>query len=185
MDLNETLQTIDYAAQKDDRWMFVALLVIGLITIGFLARNFMRQIAALQREIAKVRSDFESHLKTANAEMVAALTRSTEVIEHNSTILEQIHRQFCSDLSEGEWLDDQSAHALTRSMSWSETFRAARKGLSVAAASRLISEHFPARLAEAWDRGEAEPDLWIQELVLAALLGNVPDPEFQSAADRL
>jgi hypothetical protein len=53
----------------------------------------MRQIAELQREIASVRSDFETHLKTANADMVAALTKSTEVIAHNSAIIEQIQRK--------------------------------------------------------------------------------------------
>ena len=68
--------------------MFVALLVIGLVT-----RYFMRQIAELQREIAAVRTEFETHLKTANADMVAALTKSTEVIAHNSAIIEQIQRK--------------------------------------------------------------------------------------------
>jgi membrane-anchored glycerophosphoryl diester phosphodiesterase (GDPDase) len=93
MDLDNAIKTIDHAAHQDDRWMFVALLVIGLVTIYFLARYFMRQIAELQREIASVRSDFETHLKTANADMVAALTKSTEVIAHNSAIIEQIQRK--------------------------------------------------------------------------------------------
>jgi predicted Holliday junction resolvase-like endonuclease len=93
MDLEQAIKTIDHAAHQDDRWMFVALLVIGLVTIYFLTRYFMRQIAELQREIASVRSDFETHLKTANADMVAALTKSTEVIAHNSAIIEQIQRK--------------------------------------------------------------------------------------------
>ncbi|EDY21079.1 hypothetical protein CfE428DRAFT_1372 [Chthoniobacter flavus Ellin428] len=93
MDINEAIQTIDHAAHQDDRWMFVALLLIGLITIYFLARYFMKQIAELQQEIAAVRTEFESHLKTANADMVAALTKSTEVIAHNSAILEQIQKK--------------------------------------------------------------------------------------------
>lgn len=93
MDINEALQTVDHAAHQDDRWMFVALLLIGLVTIYFLARYFMRQIAELQREIAAVRTEFEAHLKTANADMVAALTKSSEVIAHNSAILEQIQKK--------------------------------------------------------------------------------------------
>jgi predicted Holliday junction resolvase-like endonuclease len=93
MDLDNAIKTIDHAAHQDDRWMFVALLVIGLVTIYFLTRYFMRQIAELQQEIASVRSDFETHLKTANADMVAALTKSTEVIAHNSAIIEQIQRK--------------------------------------------------------------------------------------------
>ena len=93
MDVNEAIKPIDHAAHQDDRWMFVALLLVGMVTIYFLARYFMRQIAELQREIVAVRSEFESHLRTANADMVAALTKSTEVIAHNSMIIEQIQRK--------------------------------------------------------------------------------------------
>ena len=93
MDLNQAINAVDHAAHQDDRWMFVALLVIGLATIYFLARYFMRQIAELQQEIAAVRTEFETHLRTANADMVAALTKSTEVIAHNSAIIEQIQRK--------------------------------------------------------------------------------------------
>jgi hypothetical protein len=53
----------------------------------------MRQIAELQQEIADVRTEFETHLRTANADMVAALSKSTEVIAHNSAIIEQIQRK--------------------------------------------------------------------------------------------
>ena len=93
MDIDSAIKTVEHAAHQDDRWMFVALLLVGMVTIYFLARYFMRQIAALQTEIASVRSDFETHLKTANAGMVAALTKSSEVIAHNSVILEQIQRK--------------------------------------------------------------------------------------------
>ena len=90
MDLDNAIKTIDHAAHQDDRWMFVALLVIGLITVFVLARYFMRQIEALQSEIVATRSEFEEHLKTANAEMVAALTKSSEIIAHNSVVMEQL-----------------------------------------------------------------------------------------------
>ena len=93
MDINEALTAVDHAAHQDDRWMFVALLVVGMVTIYFLARYFMGEIAELQREIVAVRSEFETHLRTANADMVAALTKSTEVIAHNSAIIEQIQRK--------------------------------------------------------------------------------------------
>ena len=93
MELEKAIEAVDHAAHQDDRWMFVALLVIGLVTIYFLTRYFMRQIAELQREIAAVRTEFETHLRTANADMVAALTKSTEVIAHNSAIIEQIQRK--------------------------------------------------------------------------------------------
>ena len=93
MDLDNAIKTIDHAAHQDDRWMFVALLVVGMVTIYFLTRYFMREVAELQREIVEVRTEFETHLRTANADMVAALTKSTEVIAHNSAIIEQIQRK--------------------------------------------------------------------------------------------
>ena len=96
MDIDQAIQAVDHAAHQDDRWMFVALLAIGLVTIHFLARYFMRQIENLQREIVATRREFELHLKTANAEMVAALTKSSEIIAHNSAILEQIQRKLMS-----------------------------------------------------------------------------------------
>ena len=45
MDIDKVIEALDHAAHQDDRWMFVALLVIGLVTIYFLTRYFMRQIA--------------------------------------------------------------------------------------------------------------------------------------------
>ena len=93
MNIDEAITAVDHAAHQDDRWMFVALLLVGMVTIYFLARYFMREIADLQREIVAVRTEFETHLRTANADMVAALTKSTEVIAHNSAVIEQIHRK--------------------------------------------------------------------------------------------
>jgi hypothetical protein len=93
MELDKAMEAVDHAAHQDDRWMFVALLVVGLVTIYFLARYFMGEVAELQREIVAVRTEFETHLRTANADMVAALTKSTEVIAHNSAIIEQIQRK--------------------------------------------------------------------------------------------
>ena len=93
MNIDEAITAVDHAAHQDDRWMFVALLLVGMVTIYFLARYFMREIADLQREIVAVRTEFETHLRTANADMVAALTKSTEVIAHNSAVIEQIQRK--------------------------------------------------------------------------------------------
>ena len=106
--LDETLKTIDHASRQDDRWMFIALLVIGLITIRFLAQYFIHQVEELQREIVATRTEFEQHLKTANAEMVAALTKSSEIIAQNSAILEQIYQRLGADA--GREVRAESAH---------------------------------------------------------------------------
>jgi hypothetical protein len=73
----DAIRSVDHAAWQDDRWRFVALLVIGPVAIYFLAHCFVRQIANLQKEIAAVRTEFEIHLRAANVGMVAALTEST------------------------------------------------------------------------------------------------------------
>ena len=51
MDIDKAISAVDHAAHQDDRWLFVALLVVGMVTIYFLTRYFMREIAELQREI--------------------------------------------------------------------------------------------------------------------------------------
>ena len=38
----------------------------------------------------------ETHLKSANGDMVAALTKSTEVIAHNSAVIEQFQRKLAN-----------------------------------------------------------------------------------------
>ncbi len=93
MEIDKAMEAVDHAAHQDDRWMFVDLLFIGMVTIYFLVRYFMGEVAELQRKIVAVRTEFETPLRTANADMVAALTKSTEVIAHNSAIIEQIQRK--------------------------------------------------------------------------------------------
>ena len=65
MDIDKAISAVDHAVRQDDRWMFVALLVIGLVTIYFLTRYFMRQIAELQHEIAAVRRCVSNSVRTA------------------------------------------------------------------------------------------------------------------------
>jgi len=46
---------------------------------------------------AQPATEFEQHLKTANAEIVAALRKSSEIIAQDSAILEQIDRRRTAD----------------------------------------------------------------------------------------
>lgn len=84
------IRTTDEVAKHDDRWMFVALLIIGLAAIWFLARYFMREIDRLRKRVDDVHEKFEAHLKSENAEMVSAIARSSHVIEQNSSMLEDL-----------------------------------------------------------------------------------------------
>jgi hypothetical protein len=88
--VDSALNVIDKAAAADFRWWFVSLLVIGLLTVYFLARYFAEQISALQTEINLVRTEYETHLKTGNAEMVVALSEASQTIQQNSKVLADV-----------------------------------------------------------------------------------------------
>lgn len=90
--LHEAMEGVDYAARQSLAWWFIALLVIGLTAMVWMWRYFVLQIDKLQAEIVTVRGEFEQHLKTANQEMVAALTRATQAIEQNSRILVRLSK---------------------------------------------------------------------------------------------
>lgn len=89
--MQETLDVIDRAAKASDRWLFIALLVIGMFTVGSIVRWFMAQldkrdlkIEALTKEIGQVRGEFTAHLLASVKELQALLARNTEVIEANT-----------------------------------------------------------------------------------------------------
>lgn len=84
---DDIIQAANTAAKQDDRWLFVALLIVGLVTIYFLARYFMSEIAKSQQEIVEVRKEFQGYLSTQNTEVVAALAKSSMVIAQNSEAL--------------------------------------------------------------------------------------------------
>jgi type VI protein secretion system component VasK len=81
MNPDTALQTINYAASQSDRWLFVALIVIGLFAIWILFRYFTGRIDRLQERMDFQTEEFVSHLKQANAEMLAVLSSAKAVIE--------------------------------------------------------------------------------------------------------
>jgi hypothetical protein len=87
---DKALGILDHATKAGDRWMFIALLFIGILAVIFLVRYFMSEIGKLQIEIVNVRGHFEESLKEGNEKMVAALTRSSEVIARNNQVLERL-----------------------------------------------------------------------------------------------
>lgn len=81
MNAESALDTINYAASQSDRWLFVALIVIGLFAIWILFRYFTGRIDRLQERMDLQTEEFVSHLKQANAEMLAVLSSAKAVIE--------------------------------------------------------------------------------------------------------
>lgn len=91
--MNEYIETISFAANQSDRWMFVALLIIGILAVIVLFRFFTSRLERVEKKMDQVQSDFNNHLKTANKEMLEVLSLSNQTIGRNMTILDRIERK--------------------------------------------------------------------------------------------
>ena len=72
--MTEVIETANYVSQQTDRWLFVALLVIGLMAIGILFRYFTGRLDVLQTRMDEQTQEFLSHLKSANKEMLDVIS---------------------------------------------------------------------------------------------------------------
>lgn len=91
--MDNVVEAANYAAMQSDRWMFVALLIIGLLCIGVLFKYFTARFDALQARMDAQTSEFLSHLKSANKEMLDVIAMANATISKNSTLLERIERK--------------------------------------------------------------------------------------------
>lgn len=91
--MNEYIETISFAANQSDRWMFVALLIIGILAVIVLFRFFTSRLERVEKKMDQVQSEFNTHLKTANKEMLEVLSLSNQTIGRNMTILDRIERK--------------------------------------------------------------------------------------------
>jgi hypothetical protein len=87
------IEATNHASAQSDRWMFVALLVIGLLSIGYLFRFFTKRIDALQDRMDLQSSDFIGHLRTSNKEMLEVITVAQATISKNSLLMERIEKK--------------------------------------------------------------------------------------------
>lgn len=91
--MDKVIETTNYVAQQSDRWMFVALLVIGLTAIGILFRYFTGRLDSLQTRMDVQTQEFLTHLKTANKEMLDVVALANATITKNSILLERLERK--------------------------------------------------------------------------------------------
>ena len=84
----ELLNLTTHASGQSDRWLFVALLIIGLAAIGVLFRYFTGRLDSLQDRMDTQTAEFVAHLKTANQEMLSVIASAKSVIERVERKLE-------------------------------------------------------------------------------------------------
>lgn len=87
------IEATNHAAAQTDRWMFVALLVIGMFSIGYLFRFFTNRIDALQTRMDVQSGDFISHLQKANKEMLEVISLAQSTISKNSLLMDRVERK--------------------------------------------------------------------------------------------
>jgi hypothetical protein len=85
----ELLNLTTHASGQSDRWLFVALLIIGLAAIGVLFRYFTGRLDSLQDRMDTQTAEFVAHLKTANQEMLSVIASAKAVIERVERKLEK------------------------------------------------------------------------------------------------
>ena len=89
----ELLNTIDFASTKGDRFLFVGLLLIGIIAASIIFKYLTSRLDRVEKKMDQVQTDFNSHLRTANKEMLDVLTISNQAVGRNMVILDRIERK--------------------------------------------------------------------------------------------
>lgn len=100
MDIKQFTEAVTFASSQNDRWMFVALLAIGIIFVGIMTKFFMKRFDDLQKRIdyqqekfEKQNSEFVQHLKQNNKEMLEVIATAHSTISRNTFVMERIEKK--------------------------------------------------------------------------------------------
>jgi hypothetical protein len=87
--ISELVPLIDQLAAKNDRWLFIAALVVLGIFVWFVLRSFMRQHEKLIADHKKARNEYQSSLRQVVAEQSAANQKLIQCLNNNSKVLRE------------------------------------------------------------------------------------------------
>ncbi len=89
MNLSEFLRGVDHAAAKDDRWLFIASLVLlGLFGV-WVVRYFVKQHERLLEDHRQSRECYQESLRGVVAEQSATNAKLVVCLDNNTKVLEQ------------------------------------------------------------------------------------------------
>ena len=74
------------AAKHDDRWLFIALLVIGLLAVWMIVKYFMAQIQVLSLRIDAIHTEYQGYLRDQN-------DRLSKIIAENTAVLARVEKR--------------------------------------------------------------------------------------------
>jgi hypothetical protein len=87
--ISELVPLIDQLAAKNDRWLFIAALVVLGVFVWFVLRSFMRQHEKLIADHKKARNEYQSSLRQVVAEQSAANQKLIQCLNNNSKVLRE------------------------------------------------------------------------------------------------
>lgn len=88
--INEKFNIFDRAAKKDVHWWFFALLMIGMVAIGFLYTDMRKERSEMRVEITTIRESQLSFVTAKNEALMAALINNTKALEANTHAMQRI-----------------------------------------------------------------------------------------------
>jgi hypothetical protein len=93
MNPQTVIETATVAASQSDRWLFVALIVIGLFSAFWLFKYFTGRIDILQKRMDDQSIEFINHLKIANKDMLEVIGTAHKTISLNTALMERVERR--------------------------------------------------------------------------------------------
>jgi hypothetical protein len=89
MNPTELIRSVDHAAGMDDRWLFVASLVVFGIFATFVMKYFVRQHERLIEDHKEARDSYQDSLRVMVAGQSAANAKLIVCLENNTKVLEE------------------------------------------------------------------------------------------------
>src|SRR5512135_1883353 len=85
----DMISKIDHAAAMDDRWLFVASLVVFGVFAALVMRYFVRQHERLIEDHKQARDSYQESLRGVVAEQSAANAKLIVCLDNNTKVLEE------------------------------------------------------------------------------------------------
>jgi len=89
MNSRNLLRALDHSAGMNDRWLFVASLVVFGVFAAFVMRYFVRQHERLIEDHKQARDTYQESLSGMVAEQSAANAKLITCLESNTRVLEE------------------------------------------------------------------------------------------------
>jgi hypothetical protein len=87
--MNDLISRVDHAAAMNDRWLFVASLVVFGVFAWFVMRYFVQQHERLIEDHKQARDSYQESLRGVVAEQSAANAKLIVCLDNNTKVLEE------------------------------------------------------------------------------------------------